>query len=91
MKRKEVQKQIMKVVDTIGRVDATIFADGKKIETKPILVGMVTGLLYGHELLSDDADDVTTDPGKVIKGGLMAACEALGFVKIDREDEEGGE
>ena len=91
MKRKEIQKQIIRVVDTIGRVDATIIANGKKVDTEPILVGMVTGLLYGHELLSDDADDVTTDPGKVIKGGLMAACEALGFVKIDREGEEGGE
>ena len=91
MKRKEIRKQIMKVVDTVGRVDATIFADGRKVETKPILVGMVVGLLYGHELLSDDADDVTTDPGKVIKGGLMAACEALGLVKVEREGEEGGE
>lgn len=78
MKKKEISDQLERVVDTVERVDATMIADGERIDAKPILVGMAVGMLYAHALLSDEADDAIVEPKRVIGSGLLAACEALG-------------
>lgn len=89
MKRKEVQTQLEKVVDTVGRVDAAMIVDGKRVDPKPILVGMAVGLIYAQALLSDEADDAILEPKRVIDSGLLTACRALGYIKS--EDDRKGE
>ena len=88
MKKKEIQAQLEKVVDSDGRVDAAMIVEGKRIDPKPILVGMAVGLIYAQALLSDEADDAIVEPKRVIDSGLLAACKSLGYIKGEDDGKE---
>lgn len=81
MKRKDAIRRLDDISKELDRVKATCVFGGKKINTDPAKIGLMTGLMFAKELLESKADLNTTpkEDSLFLLGSTVEFCSNEGI------------